>query len=364
MSHPAKLSPRQTHTLVAQTSAEIAATAAEWFTLRDAGPSREQEAAFQRWLAADPKHAAAYAQLDAAWASFGKPLRAGQADELLQELAARSQRRRQTRTKFAVAALAMVMVAGSLWRFSQQDELPARPETTATLLVPRQQTLSDGSVVTLNKGAEISVAFSADRRRVFLKQGEAHFQVAKNPNRPFLVQANGVEVRAVGTAFSVQCGDKAVAVLVNEGTVAVGKSGAPGVKDPAAPDAGRVAALPAALSAVTSGNCVVVGTSTDAPVPSVVPVNAVEMMERLAWLNPRVEFSGAPLADAVALINRESKPKSGVELIVGDPELGRVRVSGIFRTDNLDAFVRVLENGDFNIKAESSAGTIILRRAP
>lgn len=276
----------------------------------------------------------------------------------------RSRRRRQTRTRLAVAALAIVVVAGSFWRMSQREEWPAKSPETATLVVPRQQTLPDGSIVTLNKGAEISVAFSPEHRRVFLKQGEAHFQVAKNPSRPFLVQANGVEVRAVGTAFSVQRDTTVVAVLVNEGTVAVGKLAESSGKDPATTDANTNATLPSALNAVTAGNRVVVGTSTSAPVPEVERVDADEMVERLAWLNPRVEFSGTPLAEAVAIINRESGRKSGVQVVIGDPELGRVRVSGIFRTDNLDAFVRMLENGEFNIKAERATRTITLRKAP
>ena len=60
--------------------------------------------------------------------------------------------------------------------------------------------LDDGTVVELNGGAEIEVQFTAAERRLRLVRGEAHFQVAKNPLRPFVVEAGGVAVRAVGTA--------------------------------------------------------------------------------------------------------------------------------------------------------------------
>jgi transmembrane sensor len=56
---------------------------------------------------------------------------------------------------------------------------------------------------------------------VVLERGEAHFQVAKNPARPFVVVARGVEIRAVGTAFSVGLESTRVEVLVTEGQVAV-----------------------------------------------------------------------------------------------------------------------------------------------
>lgn len=340
----------------APADAVVATAAAEWFAKRDARTSDEQEAAFQRWLAADARHAAAYGRLDAAWSSFGQPVRAGCADELLRELETRARRRRRTRAQALAATLAILFVAGALWNFSSRTERTSPAQETATLLRPRQETLPDGSVVTLDNGAEIAVAFSDARRDVVLKQGEAHFQVAKNPKRPFFVLAHGVAVRAVGTAFSVHLDDAAVAVLVTEGTVAVGKSAEASAPESTPPSD--------ELSRVTSHNRVVVETSTEAPAPRILSVDAKEVAERLAWMAPRVEFTGTPLEEAVALLNREAARHAKVKLVIGDPELGKVRVSGIFRTDNIEAFVLLLENGGFAIKTERLPQAIVLHRAP
>ena len=80
---------------------------------------------------------------------------------------------------------------------------------------PNIQTLPDGSTVELNSSAEIVLDFTPTMRGVRLVRGEALFMVRKDAGRPFVVTANGVTVRAVGTAFAVRHGDARIAVLVN-----------------------------------------------------------------------------------------------------------------------------------------------------
>src|SRR5204863_5888557 len=85
----------------------------------------------------------------------------------------------------------------------------------------------DGSVVELNRGAVVSAHFTASERRMRLVSGEANFKVAKDPQRPFVVEARGVAVRAVGTAFNVRIDAVSVEVLVTEGVVNVAQPPAP-----------------------------------------------------------------------------------------------------------------------------------------
>lgn len=93
--------------------------------------------------------------------------------------------------------------------------------TTARISVPASQTLPDGSVVEFKPGARITVDYDSGDRRVILDSGEAHFSVTKNPQRPFIVRAGTVDVRAVSTAFGVQLGSTEVEVLVTERTVSL-----------------------------------------------------------------------------------------------------------------------------------------------
>jgi transmembrane sensor len=157
-------------------------------------------------------------------------------------------------------------------------------------------------------------------RHVRLARGVAHFEVAKDASRPFVVIAAGVEVRAVGTAFSVQIDEGRVEVIVTEGRVAVGHTHAL----PAATSAVVVeenSKAPDAHAFVDAGQQAVVDISsnqTSAPPPRIASLPEGELAQRLAWRVPRLEFSATPLAEAVALLNQHGR----VRLTLADPALG------------------------------------------
>ncbi|MFA6445570.1 MAG: FecR domain-containing protein, partial [Sterolibacterium sp.] len=228
--------------------ASVTDTAAAWLSRCDAGLTAIEEAEMQAWLEADAGHAAAVAQLQATWGALDRPLKEGRAGDVLRELDRFSHRRKRRRVGAAVAGLAMLLAVGFVWRGQHPSAVPSS-SATAVVLLPSRQTLPDGSVVELRDGARIAVDFSGVLRRVALRQGEAHFQVTKDRDRAFVVVAGVVEVRAVGTAFSVQLGESAVDVLVTEGRVAVDRS-------PVTPTTGSLASPPAPESPafVDAGN--------------------------------------------------------------------------------------------------------------
>lgn len=344
----------------ARSPAAIAEAAAKWFSLRDAGLSPEQERALERWLAEDARHARALAELDGAWSTFGKPAQSGSADRLLSELAGRRSRRRRMRVTMAAAALVLAFVGAGVARWRADR---AGPDAQSRVVVhkPNQQRLTDGSVVTLREGAGIAVAFTELQRRVVLQRGEALFEVHKDPARPFVVVANGVAVRAVGTAFSVQAAHGAVDVLVTEGVVSIGPAAELSQTSPQPPKTGSEPERKAVM--VTAGNRVVIE-----PAASGLPVEPeavlpAEIDRRLSWRSPRLEFAGMPLAEAVSLLNREAEGRTDMRLRIADVELNAVRVSGVFRTDNLDAFLVLIEAG-FGIKVDRAGNVAVLSKAP
>jgi transmembrane sensor len=213
--------------------------------------------------------------------------------------------------------------------------------------------------VELRDGATVAVDFSAGRRRVVLADGEAHFQVAKDAARPFVVTARGIEIRAVGTAFSVQLGERAVEVLVSEGEVAVEHRVALEDTTPAR-DAG--AAPVRSLATLAAGKRVTVEVATDAA-PAASPVVAVseeDFAGRLSWRVPRLRFAGTPLEQAVPLFNRHSR----VQLVLGDREIGKVRLSGVLRADNTGSLVQLLAT-EFGARATPRGEReIVLHSAP
>jgi transmembrane sensor len=301
---------------------------------------------------ADPRHRDALGFYGSAWSALAKPSQAGAGAELEQQLTRLAGRRRRWRIAAGGAAMAVLVGMNFLiWNSPPPARDSAPPG--AVVLLAAGQTLPDGSVVQLKGNAQISTDYTESMRRVVLRQGEAHFAVRKDPARPFVVSAGGVEVRAVGTAFSVQLGSTAVEVMVTDGLVAVDKPAGP-----AHPDV-PLAAAP--LATVDAGRRVVVDIAPSVVVPEVSVVPPTELDERLAWRRTRLEFTRTPLAEAVVLLNQHA-PASAARLAIADSAVASMRLSGVFCADNTDAFVLLLE-GAFGVKAERSGNTIVLRKA-
>jgi len=79
----------------------------------------------------------------------------------------------------------------------------------------------------------------------------------------------------------------------------------------------------------------------------------------LAWARPWLEFSDIPLAQVVTEFNLRNQ----VQLELGDPELGSLRIGGGFRPDNVEGFVRLLASGKGIIVLHPDANRIVLRKA-
>ena len=268
----------------------------------------------------------------------------GAAGEVVRHVETR--RRRRVRRRIAgVAGIACLGLVGA-WLFPQAAATLAVPPIAAlstVVVTPETRTLADGSIVELRPGAEIRVEYGPSSRRVVLRAGEVHFQVTKDAARPFVVVASGVEVRAVGTAFSVDLGKRAVDVLVTEGRVAV-------TSPPA-----TVEATPA-VAMVDAGQ----GTTVSLEVAGAAAVRSVpsgERRERLNWRVPLLEFSSTPLAEAIPMFNRH-----GRRHLVLDPTLGRLQLSGTLRADDTDSLFILLRNEFGIIAAPGSAGHTELRR--
>jgi transmembrane sensor len=191
----------------------------------------------------------------------------------------------------------------------------------------------------LNTDSEIQLEISDRERRVKLVRGEAFFDVAKDPTRPFVVYANDKRVIAVGTQFAVRMKPEGLQVVVAEGRVRVEKATVIGSPEP--------------LVELVAGN---IATAERSMVR--VRVQPVADVERaLSWRAGYVLLSGTSLDDAVAEFNRYNRR----QLVIDDPALTDIQVGGNFKADNIDGFVRLLEEG-FHIHAEEQDDRIVLTR--
>ena len=334
------------------------AAAAAWVARRDRGLTAGEQDDYLQWLRDDPQRAALVARHEAtlrrlqglaAW-------QPGLSPEANPDLFA--PRRRRPWLGLTLAAAAVIAVGFFVVRPGSKPEpgpsVIAPVAASQYLRINERAALADGTVVELRDGSRIEVAFTLAERRVRLLSGEAHFTVAKNPALPFVVDAGGVAVRAVGTAFNVRFDAAAVDVLVTEGRVQVETA-----LNARASAATGSSVTPSALL-VAASQRTVVSLSPMPAGPAVISVTPEEVQEVLAWQAPRLQFHETPLAKAVAEFNRHNART----LVLGDPALGTMSIGGTFRADNVEGFVRLLEV-TLGVRGEARGPKqIVLTRVP
>lgn len=331
------------------------AQAAEWLAQREMGFTPEQEAAFLRWRLADPRHADAVlrmeetcelleqlpalgddARLDSpTLAEAPRPARGAGSN-------ARAASVRRTWRHLAGGLAAALVLLGVAW-WTHPGFKPAPVQVIATAPTGYERVLlPDSSLVQLNHSTELQVAYSRAERQVALAQGEAHFSVAKDAARPFVVQARGLRLCAVGTAFNVRLTATAVEVLVTEGVVRIERPDDP---------AGAIVLAANERTAVADQAVTVAACVIERVEPTVV-------RRELAWQEPRFVFVEAPLAEVLRRFNA----RNPVQIELGDPTLAARMVGGTFRPDEVETFLRLLESsGEITVDRSDSARRVLRR---
>lgn len=316
----------------------LAAEAADWYArLRAENVSDIDAARFRAWIAGDPARRREFEAIDEFWDDL-KAIE--NSPEVRRERSAIAQRRAQSargahrtrrRVAWAAAAAVLLTLGTALWIY----RAPADRYVTA---IGEQRTvpLADGSVVTLNTATEIRLHFSPGRRDVELISGQANFEVAKDPNRPFVVTAGDRAVRAVGTQFDVYKTADKVTVTLIEGKVAV----IPTEVSPAGA-AGAASAAPEEI-VLTAGEQLSFHVKASAVERKNADIPRVE-----AWRARKLDFNDTPLTEAIAEANRYS----GTPIVLEAPELKAARISGRFDAGRNDLFVEGLQ-GYFRFHVE------------
>lgn len=332
----------------------MADTAARWFARRRQGLRPQEDAEFSAWLEADPEHRTAYDGMTRAWEIAGaaavEPAIAAMRSEAL--MLRSEPRRRSPLLGAGIAAALVAMIGAGSYQFLNQAGAPPSHtvQNTGMRLIQTAVgerstvTLEDGSVVTLNTASRLQVRFAAGRRDVVLLAGQALFQVAKDHSRPFVVTAGDRQVVAIGTEFEVRLDKREVRVALLEGRVRV---------EPIARKDG-VSQSPR----MTPASVLEPGEQLVAALSGRVSVRATDVGELTGWREGRVRFDETPLADAVAEMNRYSlKP-----IVITDPRIASIRVSGAFRTGQSNSFVDSISEV-FPVRSETGADAIRLRHA-
>ncbi|MDE8652559.1 FecR family protein [Novosphingobium album (ex Liu et al. 2023)] len=291
--------------------------AAEWAGRSLLGLAPEERAALAAWRAADPRHAGSYLRAVA----IGKlAVKAHTEDRQAVaepvpahgEAAPRSfvlSRRRLLGAPLAVS-LALAVGLGVYHQFMADRISTERGEI-------RNVALSDGSAAVLNTVSTIDVRMEPARRTIDLVTGQAWFDVAHDPARPFEVHHGDMIVRATGTAFQVSALQDGMEVVVTEGTVVVLRAGG----------ASPIAQLRAGQR-LTVEQGQVQQRSLD----------PIHVEQSLAWQQGMIVLDGEPLAAAVEKVNRYND----IQIEIATAQLGSRRVYGTFRARDPEGLAKAV----------------------
>lgn len=306
------------------------AAAADWLVRLGADDLDEAEAlAFDAWVQA-PDNARAYDAALAVWSAYD-----AEAPAVAQGLANRRGPRPDRRRLWFAAGIAAAAV-GAVVLLPQLQTQPRTDVYATGVGQHRTVTLADGSTLELNAATRLSVTLRRDRRDVTLDQGEAIFDVAHDPRRPFQIAAGDRAVRVVGTQFDVRRRDGELSVTVARGAVEV---------RPAAGAAGRAYRLrPGQRLDHREGQ-------------AEVRLAAVEASEVMSWRTGRLVYRDQPLRAVVDDLNREFP----TPIRIADADLGETPISGVIVLDDQEAVIRRLALL-VPIEAVRSDAGLVLRR--
>jgi transmembrane sensor len=307
----------------------------------------EEQAAVRQWLADHPADAKAFAALDDILARAALKPELARGIDVEAALARVNTRRREIiplrRRQLdwvPLAAAAGILLAATLWwRTSATREAPVTTIAARTLTTPvggrDSLVLPDGSQVILGPGSELTIAegFGQGDRRVGVR-GEALFTVVHDQRKPFVVAANGLEIRDVGTAFVVHSDGSGVRVAVTAGVVEL--------------------AVPShAVTTLEAGDAASVS-----PNGEVAAQRGVGADDDLAWTMGRLVFHDAPLSD----VAEDLKRWYGVELDIRDAALRRRPLSATFQGDSLASVLTTIAKA-LGATIERRGDTAVVRSA-
>jgi transmembrane sensor len=297
-----------------QDANDIEAEATHWIMRLDReGDNVTFRAQLETWLAQDTRRRGALLRAEAAWAMLDR-LAVPTGDEVAPMPRREGPRRGGVSRRALIGAGGAIAAAAALGFVVPWSR--NRYQTTVGEI--RRLPLPDGSTAAINTATQIEAHMASDARNISLAYGEAWFQVAKDPRRPFTVRAGSIFVKAVGTAFSVYRKTASAEVLVTEGAVEAWVDGARGAG----------VRLTAGESALISDDAAV---SKD-------PIQPSKIDQALAWRSGMIDLAGMTLSDAVTQFNRYNRR----HLVIADQSLANEEFFGIFRIDDAEGFANAV----------------------
>jgi transmembrane sensor len=283
------------------------AEAAAWLArLRADDRTRDDEVRFRQWLAADPINAERFEHVSTIWDDM---------DALRDVSRSEPAPRKLTRRRMLAGSLAVFTVGG----VGLQWSLANAGVYTTVRGEQRRLTLEDGSRLLLNTDTSLKVRFDTERRRIELRRGQAFFEVSADP-RPFCVKAGTHDLTVRHGRFDMRREADHLSVLAIDGLATLAQSSA----NENAPENGHIR--------IGGGERVRIDAARH------LEHDRPNLNDMLAWQSGRAAFRGEPLVRVVAEMNRYTER----ELVLMDDRAAALRISGVYRVGDNNAFARSL----------------------
>ncbi|MBD3585222.1 hypothetical protein HHX48_05700 [Salinimonas sp. HHU 13199] len=335
---------------------EIYEQASLWISRIDRGLSEDEKKALTQWLNASQGHRRILFELAGTWDDMSVLSELQSLNPAMSARPTKSVRRHLYRSRHAIAAsfvvlgLCLTLFGITPWLTNDATRPAHAVQRVATAIgEQRDIKLADGTLVQLNTNSIIQADFSGNVRRVTLKQGEAHFTVAHDHYRPFIVQAANNTVTAIGTAFNMQLTDEdGFELVVTEGKVLVRDllsteqaSDATALINPDIQHDKKL--LVSGEKATVKGD-----------ISARLKLKPDVMQQDLAWQQGMIVFTGEPLDVALKEIGRYTP----VTFKITDESLLDKRVAGYFKVGDISGLLAALKNS-FNIVHKRGDGLVI-----
>lgn len=311
---------------------------ARWLSRQQSGESTSAEMRqFNEWLAQSDARRRIYEEFESALAvadEAGNDLLAGQFARELEAEYESSLARRAGRFWPAIAASVVLVIGASVAFYGVFMRADGSQQFATEVGERRGVVLEDGSSARLNTNSAVTVSYTSGERHVELKNGEAFFEVRRDPDRPFVVRTRYADITVTGTAFDVQSFDSYVNLSVISGSVTVDAQGFAGAHALGAGDNFRIFANGA------------------------VEFGRFDEAVALSWLLGVARYQDTPLREVVADLNRYF-PKP---ITVSDAAIGELPVTGEFDLSDQATAVKALSVA-FDLVAVAGVDAIALRPA-
>lgn len=317
---------------------ELQQQASVWISRIDRGLSHTEQQELHNWANLSESHRQILLEMAQTWDDLSvlNELSGLMPVERIEKQSSRFKRHKVLWSMAASIGFLMVSVLSWVMLSQSPNHNTNQLMTKLTTVVGEQKpvTLSDGSVIYLNTNSEVQIDYSGNVRRLALIKGEAHFDVAHDVNRPFVVTAGVNTVTAVGTAFNVQLvNNERFELLVTEGKVLV-KNAQQSEIQPSSND--NLTALEGKGTLLRAGQKAMIQQQS----AQTVSLTLEQIQNDLAWRQGIVVFHGEPLVEALTEVSRYMP----VHFELADEKVKQVRVAGFFKAGDIDGLLAALQN--------------------